>query len=260
MRGSSAAQMGRAFTLIELLVVIVIIAILASLALPALSRATGRARKVQCQSDLKQWALAFLQYKDDNEEWIPREGYEKDGKVHLNTWAQVEAVKDPWYNVLPPYLSHSPASAYENPANFDDFYGRPSFFQCPSTRFPKYVFSWTSQFAYFSRAMNSQLITPTTVWRYAGRATIPFGCIVDPTQTPLFMDNRLPGEAKVVEMQEDYDLGQPASEAGRVSPRHLGGVNLVFADGHWDWMRGNRLVGPDGKNVPGNGVLWDLPP
>lgn len=55
------------FTLIELLVVIAIIAILAAILFPVFARAREKARQASCQSNLKQIAMAVIQYCDDHD-------------------------------------------------------------------------------------------------------------------------------------------------------------------------------------------------
>ena len=56
----------KGFTLIELLVVVAIIALLMAILMPALNRVKNQARAVTCQTNLRQWALVFSIYMDDN--------------------------------------------------------------------------------------------------------------------------------------------------------------------------------------------------
>lgn len=59
------------FTLLELLIVIAIVAILAGLLLPALNNAREKANAIACVSNMKQIQQALIGYVDDNRESFP---------------------------------------------------------------------------------------------------------------------------------------------------------------------------------------------
>lgn len=251
--------LGSAFTLVELLVVIAVITLLAALLLPSLVNGKSAARRTECLSRQKQWAMAFSQYADDNDGWIPREGYHVNGLVFWNNWAHVQngTSGDVWYNALGPYLSIKPTSTYALPSARLPFYERNSFFHCPSARFPKVANNVWYQIALFSTAMNSQLIDPYSA------PTINFSRVQDTSRTVLFLDNLLEDEQQVVPQQATVDLGQPAADANRFAGRRHGRAgNMAFADGHAQTMPGEKVVETKGMNtgwaiIPSVSVVWE---
>jgi len=60
------------FTLIELLVVIAIIAILSAILFPVFAQAREKARQTQCENNLYELGVSFIQYAEDNDEQFPQ--------------------------------------------------------------------------------------------------------------------------------------------------------------------------------------------
>ena len=75
----------RAFTLVELLVVIAIIAVLIAILLPVLSKAKENARAVNCQSNQRQLAQAFLLFAHDNKGQLPGNWFDRDNPIPART-------------------------------------------------------------------------------------------------------------------------------------------------------------------------------
>jgi prepilin-type N-terminal cleavage/methylation domain-containing protein/prepilin-type processing-associated H-X9-DG protein len=71
----------RGFTLVELLVVIGVIAALIAMLLPVLNGARRHGERVQCASNLRQLAIAFISYCNDNHGWFPSSGASRDSAM-----------------------------------------------------------------------------------------------------------------------------------------------------------------------------------
>lgn len=257
---NSAYRSTRGFTLTELLVVIAVIAIVAALLLPALTRAKISAHRIECVTRHKQWAAAFHQYAEDEDGWLPREGFHNNGEVYVNNWSQVQnpASKNVWYNALASYVSRLPASSYALPLKRKPFYESGSYFHCPSARFPAVTSAIIYGNAVFSIAMNSQLVEPPDV------PLVRLDRIRLTSQTVLTLDNLLEEEKPVVPQQEKTNLGQPAAHAARFAGRRHGASGVMsFIDGHAEAVPGRKVVETTGVNagwaiLPPVDIFWDI--
>jgi prepilin-type processing-associated H-X9-DG protein len=203
-------------------VVIAIIGILAAMLLPALNRAREKANAISCLGNLRQWGLALGMYCDDWNDYMPGEGGNTSSPP-LNTSYMLYA----WFNVLSPYIS--------TPALKDLYYSTPpripmpgtkSIYICPSVK-PNSVSGYgTPSQPYFAYAMNRVLTgeladCPGNLHKR--------GSVALPSQV-VFITESDGNTTWSYSFTDGWYLGN-------VTPRHSGGSNMVFVDGHAEWVR-----------------------
>ena len=99
MRGPHSIRQG--FTLVELLVVIAIIGILVALLLPAVQSAREAARRMQCQNNLKQLALACHNYHDAQKIFPPSSIWTNLDQTESSNYSDIRAN---WAVMILPYI------------------------------------------------------------------------------------------------------------------------------------------------------------
>jgi len=192
-----------AFTLIELLVILAIITTLVSLLLPGLHTARDRARALQCRNNLHQWGLAYRQYADDNEDYLPRRGQ------GVRPLEQIDRPED-WFNALPPYLK---LPSYEQLFNHQQklLPSDPTVFVCPAAIDPG-----SNQFLPYGMNMD---LSP---WGDSGfTPATKFSAVLRPVSVVTLAD--APGP---------YSATFPSKNPYNPVPRHTQRLNILFLTGH----------------------------
>ncbi len=194
----------RGFTLIELLVVIAIIAILAAILFPVFARARESARQTSCLSNVRQLGTALMMYLQDYDEAFP----------HRANRVETSTIQYPngdlsdrmyWYMALYPYVNNV------------------EIFTCPSA--PRYGWAGNPTSSGIRYGYNRHLCyhnSPPP--RMLADITHPsaLGVIID---TDMFEGT---SGMPYTFYNRHYDRTHPA-------PRHNGGANIAFADGHAKW-------------------------
>jgi len=169
----TAVSRKNAFTLIELLVVIAIIALLAAILFPVFAAAREKARSASCASNLKQLALGYTQYIQDNDETLPN--IAEDGcAINPSSCSQTNAT---WMDEIFPYVKSTQIFTCPDD-NFNGLYVQNH--SRSSTNTGSYLanfFGYNDGTAPFSA--NNQ---------YASLCNVTLSKVVNPVQTVLFGD------------------------------------------------------------------------
>jgi len=188
----------KAFTLIELLVVVAIIGILSAILFPVFARARENARRASCMSNVKQLALATLQYTQDYDEKLPT--VSNGGGTGI------------WLNMLQPYIKNTQV------------------FFCPSDNAvtPTKVMRYDN----VSYGWNAYL-NGTDACAFTNETSVSLAAINEASSTIMLGDGH--GAIETTAPQGRFYYICRTESLPR--PLHLEGANFAFLDGHVKWSK-----------------------
>jgi len=230
------------FTLIELLVVIAIIAILAAILFPVFAQAREAARKTSCTSNLKQLGTAMAMYRSDYDSRFAMAGWNSTNGGILDTG-------NDWQNAIYPYVKSK--QAYWCPSSTDGH----------STTDESHAWNRTATDYLMNNNINggrvgalesrlnapadcAMLIEGHSDWGGGGATCIPGW-----SQTPM-TNNYWCNEYSTWGNQSKLVTGAWDGHANYREwglPRHQGGGNVCYADGHVKFVKNLQCSGPSSQ-------------
>jgi prepilin-type N-terminal cleavage/methylation domain-containing protein/prepilin-type processing-associated H-X9-DG protein len=234
------AKSHRGFTLIELLVVIAIIAILAAILFPVFARARENARRASCQSNLKQIGLGIMQYTQDYDEkyppiYIATLQAPPDGHVWtgVNWW---------WKQIIFAYVKS------------DQVFVCPSSPSTANITVPTTGHYGANSLIFVQASPLSLAAVENTASTYLVMDFGDYNMRPDWAYAPIGASGYLPG---VGDLGKDCSVMSSTLTPDCKSGRHLGGVNVTFADGHVKWLTTSVLLAEANKGAPTPNGSWN---
>lgn len=238
----------RGFTLIELLVVIAVIALLMAILMPALSKARDQARTIGCRANLKGYGIGLRMYLDENTQRFPdawRWMKAKEGHNWVRKGETPDGVFWPYVKALDAHMCPKFSMLVKTNEQYRDtavsyvmnsYVGNQQGAIWSSWLGPN-VTSVTKESQVYN-ASRVMVFTEENSWTIEGYSIAPFN------DTHFTVGNK----ARQIDNYATYH--------NTPGDRDKGGANLVFVDGHVDFLRrvedldeGFRLAWPK-KQIP----------